>query len=375
MKKVIVLAALMIALLSACKKQTEASLQNNMSLPGNETPAGVPPCYYPLVGVSTFAGSATPSNTDGSLKTAGVSGPMAITSFGDIIYFSTYGRIRKIQANVVSTIYTHSTGPTATIFITDMATDYDGNLYVAFGNEYVIRKISPGGTVLATYGVPNVAGYSNIPPYRFQQISGVAVDIEGRLYISDRNYVVRRLNTDGTMELIAGQLGLSGTTEGPISVARFSGNFGALAVTPYGDKIYVDDDTRVRVISGGNVNTIAGSTSRGHVDGNGGSARFGSILDMDIDVSGNLYITEYHNSFTDEYFYVRKVIRMTSGLIAWKVTTLAGGLRGFANGDGAAAKFNFPWSLTVNPGITDIYVADHSNNRIRRLNLGCLPSF
>ena len=138
-----------------------------------------------------------------------------MTSFNDITYFSNSGRLRKIQGGSISTIYTHYSGPIGEYFITSLATDSDGNIYAAIANEYVVRKISPGGVVLATYGVSGTSGYSNTSPFLFQQISGIAVDLDGRLYISDRNYVVRRLNTDGTLQLMAGQPGMYGTTDGP----------------------------------------------------------------------------------------------------------------------------------------------------------------
>ena len=92
---------------------------------------------------------------------------------------------------------------------------------------------------------------------------------------------------------------------------------------------------RVRVINAGTVSTIAGSIYSGHVDGNGSSARFGNLTDIELDASGNLYLSEFNNSVTPENCYIRKIIRMTTGLIPWKVTTLAGGERGYANGDGA----------------------------------------
>jgi len=325
--------------------------------------------------VSVLAGNGVASHTDGPIKTAGIASPMAMTSFNDITYFSTWGRLRRIQGGSISTIYTHYSGPIGEYFITSLATDYDGNIYAAFGNEYVIRKISPSGVVLATYGVSGTSGYSNTAPFLFQQLSGIAVDIDGRLYIADKNYVVRRLNTDGTLQLIAGQVGVFGTTDGSVAVARFGLNIGNLAVSPFGESIFVEDETRVRIINAGTVSTIAGSTYTGHVDGNGSSARFGTLSEIKLDASGNLYLSEYYNSSTTEYCYIRKIIRMTTGLIPWKVTTLAGGVRGYANGDGAVARFNGPWGITVNNSSTTVLVADHVNDRIRKLSLTCVPVF
>jgi hypothetical protein len=375
MKKLtaIALTILPLILVFSCRKAEMATekIENTEIL----SDPGAPPCYYPNVGVSVLAGNGVPSHTDGPIKTAGINSPMAMTSFNDNTYFSTWGRLRRIQGGMISTIYTHYHGPIGEYFITSLATDYDGNIYAAFANEYVVRKISPSGVVLATYGVSGTSGYSNTAPFLFNQISGIAVDADGRLYIADKNYVVRRLNTDGTLQLIAGQVGLWGSTDGSIAVARFGISMGEIAVSPFGESIFVEDNTRVRIINAGTVSTIAGSTYTGHVDGNGPSARFGYLSDMVLDASGNLYLSEYYNGPTAEYCYIRKIIRMTTGLIPWKVTTLAGGAIGYANGDGAVARFDHPWGITVNNSSSTVLVADKGNNRIRKLSLTCVPTF
>ncbi len=369
----IVLAILPIMLIFSCRK-TELGAENIENKEILSDP-GAPPCYYPNVGVSVLAGNGTFSYTDGPIKIAGVGCPMAMASFNDNTYFTTWGRLRRIQGGSISTIFTHDHGPIGEYFITSLATDYDGNIYAAFTNEHVVRKISPSGVLLATYGVSGTSGYSNVSPFLFGQISGIAVDIDGRLYIADNNYVIRRLNTDGTLQLIAGQVGLWGTTDGSTAVARFGLNMRNIAVSPFGESIYVEDDTRVRVINAGTVSTIAGSTYTGHIDGNGSSARFGNLRDIKIDASGNLYLSEMYNSSTTSYCYIRKMIRMTTGLIPWKVTTLAGGERGYANGDGAVARFDSPWGITVNNSSSTVLVADYNNNRIRKLSLTCVPTF
>jgi hypothetical protein len=370
MKKTLLALLVVCTTFTFCRKATIDEVTS-----GSETLSEpVPSCYYPAVNVSTFVGSGTPGHADGTTKTAGVGGPMAMASFNGILYFSSSGRLRKIEGSMVTTFFTHS-APMGLSFIVALATDYDGNIYAGY-SDFFIQKISPAGEVLATYGVPGMGGYSALPPYRFGTLGGLAVDLDNRLYISDHgNKVVRRLDPDGSMVIIAGQVGVAGTEDGPVSLARFGYNLSDIAVSPYGDRIYIADDTRVRVISGGYVSTIAGSTSAGHVDGNGPAARFGKIGDLDIDAGGNLYLGEYYNSYTGEYAYVRKIIRMRTGLIAWKVTTLAGGERGFANGSGAAARFDGLWGIVVNSSATTIYAADYDNNRIRRLSLTCAPVF
>ena len=49
------------------------------------------------------------------------------------------------------------------------------------------------------------------------------------------------------------------------------------------------------------------------------------------------------------------------------VSTIAGNKGGFADGGKDMAQFYYPWGVTVDR-IGNIYVADYSNNRIRKVN-------
>jgi sugar lactone lactonase YvrE len=85
----------------------------------------------------------------------------------------------------------------------------------------------------------------------------------------------------------------------------------------------------------GRVTTIAGSGFAGSADGIGTNAQFSNANDVAIDSEGNVYVADSGNHR----------IRMISpsGL----VSTLAGSGRGYADGVGTAAKFNFPIGLSV----------------------------
>jgi sugar lactone lactonase YvrE len=116
-------------------------------------------------------------------------------------------------------------------------------------------------------------------------------------------------------------------------------------------------DMSVRPTRGTGVVTLAGSTANlaGFADGSGTSSLFSRPMGMAADAAGNIYVADTFNH------RIRKITP------AGVVSTLAGGTgKGFADGVGSMAKFNFPHGVAVTSDGT-VYVADTSNNRIRKI--------
>ena len=113
-----------------------------------------------------------------------------------------------------------------------------------------------------------------------------------------------------------------------------------------------------QIDANGSVTTLAGGSTEGLVDGTGAAAKFHSPAGIALDSSGNLFVADTGNH----------AIRSVSS--AGVVTTLAGsGLSGFADGTGAAARFNRPQGLAVGAN-GNIYVADTGNHAIRVITPG-----
>lgn len=205
---------------------------------------------------------------------------------------------------------------------------------------------------------------------KFSRPSGLAIDNNGILYITDEHNV---LLIEGTNTRIrAGYLGdpnepgAIGTDDGTGTVSRFFAPAG-MAVSGAND-LYVCDrfNHTIRKVSkyvnasnGQIVSTYAGKASftGGHKDGTLGSALFNEPADCVFDGSGNLIVVDFFNDC------IRKV---TSNL----VSTLCGspGNTGSNNGTGSAARFYAPSGICLESG-TSALVADKNNNAIRRINL------
>lgn len=103
----------------------------------------------------------------------------------------------------------------------------------------------------------------------------------------------------------------------------------------------------------GYVTTIAGS-STGYTDGTGTAAQFNMPIGIVKDASGNLFVCDRDNH------RIRKITP------AGVVTTFAGSTSGFQDGTGTAARFNQPYSITID-GSDNLYVGDRINHAIRKI--------
>lgn len=254
------------------------------------------------------------------------------------------------------------TGFSRLFFPIGVCIDQAGNLYVADSGNCLIRKISSSGSATTLAGISNFnggnAGYidGNGASAKFSTPSGVAVDASGNVYVADtNNHVIRKITSSGVVSTFAGS-GVAGFSDGSATVAKFNYPTGITIDTA--GNLYIADKTnhRIRKITpSGLVSTIAGSGIAGFTDATGILARFNSPSGIAIDSSGNLFIADTSN---------HRIRMIDSNNI---VTTYAGsGVAGYADGTGTVARFNFPTGIAVN-GMGNVYVADKSNHRIRKI--------
>lgn len=156
-------------------------------------------------------------------------------------------RVRRIQGGIIETIagtgeaaYSGDGGPgidAAIRWPSAIELDPEGNLYIAETRNHVVRRLAANGTIDTIAG-DGTAGFSGdggpATEARLDQPYGLALDVDGSLYVADRgNFRVRRIAPDGTIDTIAGT-----------GVEGFAGNGGPALRADFGylARLAIDDD-------------------------------------------------------------------------------------------------------------------------------------
>ncbi len=223
-----------------------------------------------------------------------------------------------------------------------------------------------GGTSGFVDDVPTTAGRVN-QPYL------MAIDASNNLFIADYgNARIRKITAStGIITTVAGS---SATGSGGDGVAATLAQLGAaggggrgvvgVAVDAAGN-IYIGDATnnKIRFVNAttGIISTFAGTGAAGF-SGDGGpatAAQLNGPRGIALDVAGNVYFSDGENQRI-------RMISASTGII----TTLAGNGTAGYTGDGVVAttvRINNVRGLTVDASGSNVYIADQSNNRVRRI--------
>jgi sugar lactone lactonase YvrE len=205
------------------------------------------------------------------------------------------------------------------------------------------------GASSASYATPPVSGADHGSVYSVRVGNAASSVTSGA--------AVLRVDASGRIGLFAGSLGGPGNADGQRRGARF-GALSGLGFDASGALLAVHEGLVRRIDASGVVNTLAGQriddgiTPR--VDGSVTVASFSFLAGVAVDSAGNVYVSG------------GSAIRKISA--AGVVTTLAGliGAGGYADGTGAAARFNQPQGLAVD-GAGNVYVADTGNAVVRKI--------
>jgi|GEM_PF-2148788 len=259
-----------------------------------------------------------------------------------------------------------------------IAIDGSGNIYVADGNNFRVRKINSAG-IISTIAGTGTMGYSGDGgpatsasiTFSLATTSGgsIGIDAAGNVYFADgiRNHI-RKIDAAGIITTFAGTgtAGFSGDG-GPATAATLN-VVESIAFDQIGNAYIVDaSNHRIRKIDpAGIISTFAGN-GPGSVAGIGGpatAATLGGILAVATDTTGNVFISALSRIFKVD----------TSGI----VTAFAGNVCGGWAGDHCAATAS-PVCMQANGIRVDdagnLYIADTDDEHVRKIGRDATPWF
>lgn len=168
----------------------------------------------------------------------------------------------------------------------------------------------------------------------------------------------------GTVTTFAGSItGARGYGDGNGTGALFDGPQN-ISYNPHDNLLYVSDtyNNAIRTITNDGTTATINKSQVGYADGALTDASFYGPRGMAFDIQGNAYVADLGNNL------IRKI--STAGI----VSTLAGNtISGYVNGDAAKAEFYNP-TATVVDASGNVYVADRTNNLIRKITPGGVVS-
>ena len=326
--------------------------------------------------INTFIGSITGYDGDGHppLSTElDFPSAMVSSSSTSMSVVDTYNaRIRRLSGGLVNTTAGGYIGDgglatsAAMVFPQGVAFDKSGNLFVVEYSGHRVRKVDNSGNISTVAG-NGTSGYSGdgglATSAQLNFPDAVIVDSSGNLFISDQgNNVIRRVDAV-TQDITTFSNSLN-----------FGGGLGFTAFDSTG-ALYVADAGACQVWkldSSGNATAVAGVAFNCGYNGDNiqaTTALLNSPWGIGFDSKGNLYIADSGNN------RVRRVNSL--GIIS----TFAGdgtacALSTDPCGDGGSAtvaQLNYPLSVAISA--TTVYIADESDDRIRKVSAGMISTY
>ena len=256
------------------------------------------------------------------------------------------GHASSVSGTLVSgCTCTCSTGYTGAA-CSSCATDYTG--YPTCTPKAIVWGLNV--TTLAGSGT---IGFADGPATtaQFALPLSIALMPNGNVVVADfDNNRVRMVAPDGTVTTLAGS-GTKGYLDGPGASAMFNDPEG-VAIIQNGSVVVSEWGHRIRLVAPeGTVTTLAGTGVWGSTDGPGNTATFARPSGMDVLPNGNIVIADYGSH----------LIRMVSP--DGTVSTLTGTTQGYVDGPRATAKLNSPFNVAVMPN-GNVVVSENSQIRL-----------
>jgi uncharacterized protein (TIGR03437 family) len=239
----------------------------------------------------------------------------------------------------------------------------------AWGQQYTISTIAGNNGLGAGFsgdGGPATAAQLNLP-------GSVFITSSGSLYIADGSNNLVRLVSGGNISTVAGSstlgMGGFGGDGGPATAAYLSDPLGVVADSS-GNLYIADTANHVvrKVTSGGTISTFAGNNSFGAgYTGDAGlatSAQLDTPVGLALDLAGNLYIAD--SGATSSSLPVIRKVNISSNIITTAVGVLPP----------TQGKLSHPVGVAVDAA-GNLYIADNKTSRIYKFTVstGALTNF
>jgi sugar lactone lactonase YvrE len=251
--------------------------------------------------------------------------------------------------------------------------DTNGNLFITDNNDNIVRKVDTNGiitTIAGKYSLTGAFGGDGAAATNasLNHPNNVAISSSGSIYIADIfNQRIRRVNSSGIISTVAGNGTLGSIGDGGLATSANLNYPACVAIDGTGN-YYIADliNSRVRKVAAGYISTIAGKSAQGF-SGDGGPATSASLMNPQ-----GINFDSAGNLYIADTSNNR--IRKVDG--DGVITTVAGSSTTNFTGDGGMAinaGLSRPWSVCAdNSG--NLYIADYGHNRIRKVDTNGLIS-
>ena len=231
---------------------------------------------------------------------------------------------------------------------TGVAVDKNGTVYVSDLQGAVIDKVDPVSGAITAYAGNGTWNSSAVTPLLAANVYGalnLAFGPDGNLYaINHWSSLIWKITPDSVISLLPNGGPPANTVSNPAGIAfDASGN------------LYVAADQQIRMVSpAGVVSVLAGTGSQGVEDGSAATATFSNPTALQLDGSGNLYICD-----------VSRVRLLSNGVVS---TFAGGGGNGqFQDGVGGSAGFLGVNDMVRDPKTGTFYVTDPGDHVVRMI--------
>lgn len=253
----------------------------------------------------------------------------------------------------------------------DVAVDGSGNIYIADMQAHRVRRVDAQTGIISTVLGTGVAGYSGDGGPGVQATLNSPINLtvapDGDVLVADwNNHAVRRLDVaTGTVTTVAGRGVQAYWGDGGPATSAYLNYPEGIDLDAAGNLFIADfGNNRVRRVDAatGIITTVAGNGAQDST-GNGGpatSASFNGPTDVELDGSGNLYITDYYGNQL-------RFVSASTGVI----TAFAGDGTNAFGGDGGpatSAQIARAGAVSLDLDRGHVYVLDRDNGRIRRVD-------